>query len=154
MTDMDTLVRNLRILLRADLIIAEIHLRQVAAKSSFFAIAALVGGFGAVMLGIAGFMALETLYGPILAATITGGGALVLAALFALVGARMKPGRELDVATEVHSAALTAVSADLQTAGASVQRLAAFVRNPLDTAVPAVAFSIFSTLLKALRRKS
>ncbi|WP_238120426.1 MULTISPECIES: hypothetical protein [unclassified Xanthobacter] len=154
MSDMDTLVRNLRVLLRADLIIAEIHLRKAAAKSTFFGIAALIGGFGLVMLGIAGFLALETLYGAILAATITGGVALVLAALLVFAGARVRPGRELDLATEVHAAAMTAVSADLQAAGTSVQRLTAFVRNPLDTAVPAVAFSLFNTLLKALRRKN
>lgn len=153
MTDLDTLVRNVRVLLRADLIIAEIHLRRAATKSGFYAVAGVVGGFGLVMLGIAGFLALESLYGPILAAVITGGGALVLAALLALLGARVRPGRELGLATEVHAAALAAVNNDLQAAGASVSRLAAFVRNPLDSALPAVALTLLNTVLKGFRRK-
>ncbi|MDQ0505543.1 hypothetical protein [Xanthobacter agilis] len=153
MTDLDTLVRNVRVLLRADLIIAEIHLRQVATKSGFYAVAGVVGGFGLVMLGIAGFLALETLYGPILAAIITGGGALVLAVLLALIAAQVKPGRELGLANEVHAAALAAVNNDLQVAGAGVSRLAAFVRNPLDSALPAVVLTLLNTLLKGFRRK-
>ncbi|WP_454915543.1 phage holin family protein [Xanthobacter sediminis] len=149
MTDLDTLVRNVRVLLRADLIIAEIHLRRAATKSGLYAVAGVAGGFGLVMLGIAGFLALETLYGPILAALITGACALVLAALLALIGAQVKPGRELHLANEVHAAALAAVNNDLQAAGAGVSRFAAFVRNPLDSALPAMAL----TLLKGFRRK-
>ncbi|MFG1295516.1 MULTISPECIES: hypothetical protein [Xanthobacter] len=153
MSDLDSLVRNVRVLLRADLIIAEIHLRRVAAKSGFYAVAGVVAGFGLVMLGIAGFLALETLYGAIIAAAIMGGGALVLAALLALLAAQVKPGRELQLANEVHAAALAAVNNDLQVAGAGVSRLAAFVRNPLDTALPAVALTVLNTVLKGLRKK-
>lgn len=152
MTDLDTLARNLRVLLRADLIIAEIHMRRVATKSTLLAVAGLVGGFGLVMLGVAGFLALEERYGAILAATISGAGAVVLAGLVALLAARVKPGRELDLATEVHAAALVAVSNDLKAAGASVTRLASFVRNPLDSALPAVALTLLTTILKGFRR--
>ncbi|MFG1417935.1 phage holin family protein [Xanthobacter sp. V0B-10] len=153
MTDLDTLVRNARVLLRADLIIAEIHLRRAATKSAFFAVAGVVGAFGLVMLGIAGFLALEAHYGPILAALIVGGGAVVLAGLLALLGAQVKPGRELGIANEVHAAALAAVNNDLQSVGAGASRLAAFVRNPLDSALPAVALSLLNTVLKGFRRK-
>lgn len=151
MTDMDTLVHNLRILLRVDLIIAEIHLRRIAAKSGLFAFAALIGGFGAVMLGIAGFLALEQVYGPILAAAITGGAGVVLAVVLVLVGASLKPGRDLDVATEVHAVAFEAVSRDLKVAGASVTRIVDIVRNPFDTALPALVMQLFSMALNALR---
>jgi len=153
MSDLDALARNLRVLLRADLIIAEIHMRKIATRSGLYGLAGVVGGFGLVMLGIAGFLALEERYGAILAALITGGGAVVLAALLALVAAQVRPGRELALAQEVHGAALAAVSSDLRQAGAGVTRLASFVRNPLDTALPAVALSLLNTLLKGFRRK-
>ncbi|MFS8039048.1 hypothetical protein ACI7BZ_19175 [Xanthobacter sp. AM11] len=154
MSDMDTLVRNLRILLRADLIIAEIHLRRLTAKSGLYAFAALVGGFGAVMLGIAGFLALEQVYGPILAATISGAAGMVLAVLLVLVGASLKPGRELDVANEVHTVALEAVSRDLKAAEAGVSRIVGIVRNPFDSALPAVLMQVFGMVLKAVRGRS
>lgn len=153
MTDLDSLMRNARVLLRADLIIAEIHLRRVATKSAFYVVAGVAGSFGLVMLGIAGFLALETVYGPILAATIMGGGALVLAAVLMVIAASVKPGRELQLAQEVHGAALAAVNNDLKVAGAGVSRLAAFVRNPLDSALPAVALTLLNTVLKGFRRK-
>lgn len=153
MTDLDSLVRNLRVLLRADLIIAEIHLRRAATKSGLYAVAGVAAGFGLVMLGIAGFLALERVYGPVLAALITGVCALVLAGLIAAIGAQVKPGRELKLASEVHAAALAAVNTDLHAAGAGVSRLAAFVRNPLDTALPALALTLLNTLLKGFRRR-
>lgn len=153
MSDLDSLVRNVRVLLRADLIIAEIHMRRVAAKSGFYAVAGVVAGFGLVMLGIAGFLALEAVYGPILAATIMGGGAVALAVLLALIAGQMKPGRELQLANEVHAAALAAVNNDLQGVGAGVSRVAAFVRNPLDSALPAVLLSLLNTVLRGFRRR-
>ncbi|MGQ3674372.1 phage holin family protein [Xanthobacter sp. TB0139] len=153
MSDMDNLVRNLRILARTDLIIAEIHFRRVMKKSGFFAFALLVGVFGVIMLGVAGFLALEEIYGAKLAAAITGGAGVVLALLLAFIGMRVRSGDELGLANEVHGAAMAAVSRDLKSAGSNVSQIAAFVRNPLDAALPGMAMQVFGLVMKMLRRR-
>ncbi|MGE4373854.1 MAG: phage holin family protein [Xanthobacter sp.] len=153
MSDIDNLVRNLRILARTDLIIAEIHARRVLKKSGIFAFALLVGTFGVIMLGIAGFLALEELYGAKLAAVITGGAGVVLALLLAFIGARLRSGDELGLANEVHGAAMAAVSRDLQSAGSNISQIASFVRNPLDAALPGMAMQVFGLVMKMLRRR-
>jgi len=142
----DQLVRNLRILLRTNIIIAEIHLRHVAARAGLFAFAALVASFGVVMLGVALFLALEQSLGPMWAAVVVGGGGLVLALVVALVGANLKPSRELGLANQVNQSALDAVSADLKATSSGLTQFASFA------AVPNLVLPLLTFLLKAFRR--
>jgi len=150
--DLEALAQSVRLLVRTDLVIAELKLRQVATKASVLGFAALAAGFGAVMLGYAGFLALEQVYGPILAATISGGAAVALAVLLAFIGLKLKSGRELALANEIHAAALQAVSRDLQATGASAQRFAALVTNPLGNGLPALIMPVLGVLLRFFRR--
>lgn len=151
MSEMDTLTRNLRILLKADLIIAELAVRRIATRSALYVFAGIAAAFAFGMLAFAGFLLLEEAYGTKAAAAICGGAGLVVALLLVLVAAAIKPGREDDVATAVHEAALQAVSADLKVVGGQAQRLAAFVRSPFDTALPSIALAIFGYVMKLLR---
>lgn len=151
MSDMDTLARNLRVLLKADLILAELAMRRLATRSVLFIFAGVVAAFGAVMLGLAGFFLLQEAYGTIAAAAISGAVALVLALLLALVAASVKPGREDQVAKEVHEVAFQAVTVDLRLAGLQAQRFAAMVRSPMDSLVPSLVVPLFGFLLKWLR---
>lgn len=143
----DQLTRNLRILLRTNTIIAEIHLRHIAARAGLFAFAALVGGFGVVMLGVALFLALEQSLGPIWAAVVVGGGGLVLALVVAVIGATLKPSRELALANQVSQSAMDAVAADLRATSSSVTSFASLA------AVPGLVVPVLSLLLKAFRRR-
>lgn len=145
--NIDQLSRNLRILARTNAIIAEIHLRHVAARAGLFAFAALVAGFSVVMLGVALFLALEQSLGAIWAAVAVGAGGLVLALIVAVIGAALKPSRELALANQVNQSALDAVSADLKATSASLSSFAAF------TAVPGLVVPLLTMLLKALRGK-
>lgn len=145
--NIDQLSRNVRILARTNAIIAEIHLRHFAARAGLFAFAALVAGFSVVMLGVALFLALEQSLGPIWAAASVGGGGLLLAILVAVVGALMKPPRELALANQVSQSALDAVSADLKATSASLSSFASF------TAVPSLVLPLLTMLLKAFRGK-
>ncbi len=151
--DMDTLVRNLRILLKADMILAELHMRRLAAKSGLFFFALVIAAFGAVMLGLAGFFLLQQAYGTIIAAAICGGAALVIALVLVLIAASLKPGREAQVALEVHEAALQAVSRDMKAAGGQAQRYASMVSAPLQL-LPGVILPLITTLLRMFRGRS
>lgn len=141
----DQLSRNLRILLRTNTIIAEIHLRHIAARAGLFAFAALVGSFGVVMLGVALFLALEQSLGPIWAAVVVGGGGLVLALIVAIVGATLKPSRELALANQVSQSAMDAVAADLQATSSSLTQFASLA------AVPGLVTPVLSLVLRLFR---
>ncbi|MEP9352383.1 phage holin family protein [Xanthobacter sp. KR7-65] len=126
----DQLARNLKILLRSNTIIAEIHLRHIAARAGLFAFAALVAGFGVVMLGVALFLVLEHSMGPVWAAVTVGAGGLVLAGIVAAIGATLKPSRELALANQVSQSALDAVSANLKSTSSSVTQFASLAAVP------------------------
>lgn len=144
--NVDQLARNLKILLRTNTIIAEIHLRHVAARVGLFAFAALVASFGVVMLGVALFLALEASLGAIWAAVVVGAGGLVLALIVAVVGATLKPSRELALANQVNQAAMDAVQAEVKATSSSLSQFASFA------AVPGLVVPILTFLLRAFRR--
>ncbi|AWK87270.1 hypothetical protein [Azospirillum thermophilum] len=148
----DRLTRNLHVLWRADRLIADIHLRHLIARSGLAALAGLVAAFGLVMLGVAAYLALERIWGPIGAAAAVGAAAMLLALLLLLVAARMGPGRELEVALEVHRAALDAVAAEARTAGAEVAGIGNALRHPLDAALPGLIVPLATVLLRMLRK--
>ena len=112
--DIDSTVRNLRVMMRANTIIAGIHGRRLAARTGLNAFAGLIGAFGLLMLGVAVFFALERIWGPVWAAAAVGGFNVVLALVLVLIAGRMKPGGELDLATEVRDAAVDSVVGDLR----------------------------------------
>ena len=153
MSDLDTLVRNLRILLRADLIIAELHLRRLMKKSVLCAVASVFGAFGLVMLGIAGFLALEEIYGRVAAAAIMGGVGIVLGLLLLWIAGRVRSGEELALAREVHATALVAVGRNLKDTGDNVRQFTSFTNNPLQAALPGLAMQLLGIVLKRLRRR-
>lgn len=143
----DQLTRNLKILLRTNTIIAEIHLRHIAARAGLFAFAALVASFGVIMLGVALFLSLENALGPIWAAVVVGCGGLVLALIVAGIGATLKPSRELGLATQVSQSAMDAVSADLRATSSSVGQFASLA------AVPGLVLPVLSLLFRVFRRR-
>lgn len=145
--NVDQLSRHLRILLRTNTIIAEIHLRHMVSRAGLFAFAALVASFGVVMLGIALFLALEETMGAKWAAVTVGAGGLAVGLIIALVGASLKPSRELDLANQVNQSALDAVQADLRATTASITQFASFA------AVPGLISPALSLLLRLLRRR-
>ncbi len=148
----ESILRNARVVLRADAIIADIHLRALVARSGLQVVAVLVGLFGAVMLGIAAFLALERAFGPIVAAVIVGGGALVVAAIVWVVAAGIAPGRDLELAQQLRDSATEALVADLREAEADLAGFTRVLRNPLDGALPGLIIPLAGILLKSLRR--
>lgn len=153
MTQIEGIVRNLRVMLRADMIMAELTLRQVATRAAIFALAGLVGGFGAVMLGIAGFLSLEAVYGPIHAALIVGGAAIALALLLVVIALCIRPGGDMQAAAAVHAQAVSALGQELEATAASAQRVANLVSNPLGSGVPALLVPIGGLILRWLGRR-
>jgi hypothetical protein len=160
---MDSLVRHLRILWRADSIIADIYLRLLVNRSGLISFAGLIAVFGLLMLNVAGYLALEQIWGRVWAAVAMSLIDFVISLLLVMIAARTKPGRELDLALEVRGIALrgleneaSAVQAELVALRDEFHDLKAnltrFVKHPLDTTLPTLIGPLGSILLKALKK--
>ena len=97
----DSIMANLRALMRAHSIVAEIRARHFVTRSGITAFAALIAVFGFVMLGLAAFFALEAVWGPIWAAATVGIVSCAIALALIIIAGRIAPGRDLELAREV-----------------------------------------------------
>ena len=149
----DKIIRDLRVMLRAQSVITEIKLNHLAARTGLMAVAALIGIFGLAMLDLAVYFELEPKLGRVGAAAIVGFGDLILAAILFFVAARVKPGRDLELAQEIQKSALDALAADAREIEADIRGLTRIMRHPLDAAVAGLIIPLASMLIKALRKK-
>ena len=149
----DKIIRDLRVLIRAQSVIAEIKLNHLAARSGLMAVAALIGIFGLAMLDLAVYFELEPRMGRVGAAAIVGVGDLILAAILFVVASRVKPGRDLELAHEIQKSAINALASDAREIESDIRGITNMVRHPLDSAVPGLIMPLASMLIKALRKK-
>lgn len=160
---MDNVVRNLRVLWRAESIIADIRLRQLVARSGLRAAAAFLGLFAFLMANLAVFFALQEIWGSIWAAAAVGGVNFVLALVLLMIAERMKPGREMDLALEVRNMALQSLEEDAQSVQMQLtelreevrgvrQAIVGFVRHPLDAVLPGMLVPLAGAVIKGLKK--
>ena len=77
----ENIVKNLRVLWRADRIIADIRMRHMLIGLGLRAFAALIAAFGLLMLELSAYFALVQIWSAIIAAAILGGVNFVIAAI-------------------------------------------------------------------------
>ncbi len=153
---MNRISRNISIILRAERIIAKYNMTTLRNQTAIMMFAALVATIGLVMLNIAGFYWLKTIWSPPVAAFCVALVNLVLAALLLSIATRQGDDSHLDPATEVRDLAIEDLEAEMQAMVAEVQDVAINVRrmarDPLGAALPALAVPVTSALVKALRK--
>ena len=149
----DTLAANLRAILRANSIIADIHARHLVARSSLTGFAALIAAFGLLMLGLAAYFALERVLGPVWAAASVGLANCVIALVLVLIASRIRPGRDLELAREVHRTAMDALIADGRALETELASFKQAFRHPLDSALPGLIASLAGVLIKIIQKK-
>jgi hypothetical protein len=149
---MDSFVRNLRVLWRADSIMADIRLRHLLVQSGLNAFAALIAAFGILMLEIAAYFALVQFWNAIWAAATLGVINFVIAALLAVIAARRPAGRELALAMDVHKSAIEALQADLEGAHAEIRAITSAFRHPLDGALLGLLAPLVGIVINTLRK--
>jgi hypothetical protein len=150
----DSIVANLRTLLRANSAIADIHARLLLTRSGLTGFAALIGAFGLLMLGLAGFFALESVWGRIWAAAAVGGVNCLVALALIFMASRLKPGRELELAREVHKSALEALIAEGRSIETEITSFKQAFRHPLDSVLPGLIVPLATVLIKALQKRA
>jgi hypothetical protein len=161
---MDNLLRDLRILHKADFLVSRIWLNILVRRLGYFSVAALIAVFGLAMANVAAVYALHATVGPVWAAAIVAVADLVIATVILLIGHNSRPGPEIDLAFEVRKMAIESIQADsrdlklrveafareLQSARATI---AGFVQSPLDAAAQKLLVPAALSILRGLRSK-
>lgn len=131
----DNILRNLRLLWRADKIIAEMRLRHMLVGLGLLAFAALISAFGLLMFELAAYFALVNVVSAIAAAAILGGVNLVIALILVVIASRRALGQELTLANEIHDTAIEALQVEAQAVQSQVNRL---LHHPLEGVLPLI----------------
>lgn len=135
---MDRFVNNLRVLWRTERAIADIKLRHAIARSGINVAAAVLALIGFLMFEVAAFYALRDLWNTIAAALILGAVNFTLAGVLFLIADRRKPGRELDLANEIHRNTMDALQADARLLQADIASFGRALKHPIDSALPLI----------------
>ncbi len=131
----DNIVRNLRLLWRADKIIAEMRLRHMLVGLGLVAFAALISTFGLLMFELAAYFALVNVVSAIGAAAILGAVNLVIALILVVFASRRSLGQELTLANEIHDTAIDALQVEALALQSQFNRL---IHHPLEGALPLI----------------
>lgn len=146
--DSEKIVKNLRALWRTDRIIAEIRMRHMLVGLGMRAFAALIAAFGLLMLELAAYFALVQILSAIYAAIILGAVNFAIAAILLMIAARSPSGRELELANEIHGAAVDALQNEARAAQA---QFSGMVHHPLNSALPLLV-PLISIIVKSLKK--
>ncbi len=152
---MERFTNNIRLLWRAERILAEHEIRFGTQKLAIQALAGLVGVFGLGMLGVGLFFAIEPHWGRSLAAiTVTGIDLIVAGILFSIAAAK-KPAREVAMVREMRDTALIGIKDEAGRAEAEVSAVRDdihnFVRNPLGSMFPFIANPMLGAVSRGLK---
>jgi|EndMetStandDraft_2_1072991.scaffolds.fasta_scaffold32668_4 cytochrome c biogenesis protein CcdA len=143
------IIKNLRVLWRADRIIAEIQLRRMLVGLMAKGFAALFAAFGILMLELAAYFALVQVWTAIVAAVALGVFNLLLAGLILLIASRKgRESAEYEVAMALHNSAIETLQ--LQARSFETARSSTY---GFETIVPSLVVPAIGLLVKSLRQR-
>jgi membrane protein implicated in regulation of membrane protease activity len=145
----ENVVKNLRVLWRTDRIIAEIRMRHLLVGLGLRAFAALIAGFGLLMLELSAYFALVQIWSAIAAAAILGAVNFVIAAVLFVVAARPPRGRELELATEIHGSSIDALQLE---ARALQSQVSGMIHHPLNGILPLLIAPLITIIIRSLKK--
>jgi hypothetical protein len=145
------LIGHVRVLWRAERLMAELRLKRLLGTFALQAFAALIAACALLLFELASYLALVPIWGAIWSAAALGVFNLGIAGLITLLALRRPAGHELMIADEVHQQALAAFQAELQRAeeGSSASLLAA-----LEGAAVPLLLPIIPLVIRRLRRRA
>lgn len=149
---LDNMIQSLRVLAQADSMIADVKFRSRLSQIALHSAAFFIALFGLIMLGIAGYLLLRDLWGPIWAAMAIALASFAIAGVFVLAATFRKPGKELDMAREMHTVALDSLIAEAKLAGNDLSLVNSLFRGRLDTSLLALIGPLASLLLRLLKK--
>jgi hypothetical protein len=146
------ILRHLRVLWRAERVIAETRLRIVLRRSMLYAFAGLIAVFGLGMLNVAAYFFLAERWGAIWAALAAALGDFVIAALVVGVALATRPGPEMAAALELREISVEGLEAELAPLQERFAWLTRATRDPLDTVLPAILVPLVTSIVRGLRK--
>jgi hypothetical protein len=144
----ENIIRNLRLLWRADKIIAEVRLRHMLVGTGLVAFAALIAAFGLLMFELAAYFALVGVVSAITAAAILGAVNLAISLVLVLIASRRSHGQELGLANEIHDSAMEALQLEAKSVQVEVNQL---LHHPLQGALPLIV-PLITAAISQLRK--
>lgn len=151
---MDRFISNLRVLWRTERAIAEIKMRHVIARSGLNAAAGLLALIGLLMFEVAAFFALLEFWSTIVAALILGVANFAIAGILVAIANSKTPGRELELANEIHDHTMQALQADARLLQSDIASFGQALRHPLDSVLPSLIVPLATMLMGFLKKKS
>lgn len=153
---MSRISRNISIILRAERMMARRHMAVLRNQTGLLAFAALVAALGLVMLNVAAFFLLRSTLSPQAAALIVGAVNFGLAALLVFLANRQNAEQDLEPITELRDLAIEDLGVELQGTVDEAREVADNVRriarDPLGTALPAMAIPLLTALLRSIKK--
>jgi hypothetical protein len=152
---MQTMLRDLRILWRAERIIAESQLRLAFRRTALAAAAGLVALVGLAMLNVTGFLALGPIWGAAWAAFVLAIADLVIAGIALAFALSARTGPEYDLAVELRDLSMK----DLETEFAASKNPLGLLsgggsgRDPLEALLPVVLMPLLTAAVRAVKHK-
>lgn len=147
----ENVVKHLRALWRTDRIIAEIRMRHMLVGLGLRAFAALIAAFGLLMLELSAYFALVQIWSAISAAAILGVVNFVIAAVLFVMAGRPPAGRELELASEIHSSSVDALQLEARTLQS---QLTGMVHHPLHSVLPLVLVPLITVIIRSLKARA
>jgi hypothetical protein len=152
---MQAMLRDLRILWRAERIIAEAQLRLVFRRTALAAAAGLIALVGLAMLNVTGFLALAPIWGAAWAAFALALADLVIAGIVLTVALAARTGPEYDLAIELRDLSMTELEKEF--ASSTKNPLGALSGgsggDPLEKILPVVLMPLLTAAVRAVKHK-
>jgi len=149
---LDSVTRNLRVLWRADAIIAQLQLQHMLTRFGLRAFAALIATFGLLGLELGAYFMLVQRLDAAPAAILLGAVNFVIAFVIVLASNRTRPSQDMPVALELHKSAVEALQADAAALQDNFASLGKFVSRPLDSALVSLAVPAVGLLINTLKK--
>ena len=144
--------RHLRVLWRAERVIAETRLRIMLRRSMLYALAGLIAVFGLGMLNVAAYFFLAALWGAIWAALAAALGDFVIAMVVIAVALAARPGPEMTAALELRDIAVDGLETELAPLQERFAWLSRVARDPIDSVLPALLVPLITSIVRSLRK--
>jgi hypothetical protein len=144
--------RHLRVLWRAERVIAETRLRIMLRRSMLYALAGLIAVFGLGMLNVAAYFFLAAHWGAIWAALAAALGDFVIALVVVLIALAARPGPEMTAALELRDISIDGLETELGPLQERFAWLSRVARDPLDSVLPALLVPLITSIIRSLRK--
>ena len=148
----DNIIQSLRVLAKADAMIAEAAFKTRLSEIALRAAAFCICMFGLIMLGIAAFFTLRDLWGMIWAALAVGLGNLAFSLLLLLFAGHRRPRNDLQIAHDMHKMAFDSLVEEARLAGSDFSDVRALLRSATSGTLIGIAGRVLSLLLRFLKR--